>query len=62
MSTRQLRRTHPLETEVIEGLTVPTLAEMARIKLWLLATRLAALAALGEEVDFEMRLPEYTSI
>jgi hypothetical protein len=36
---RQLRRTRPLETEVIEGLNVPTLAEMARIKAWLLATR-----------------------
>ncbi len=37
--TRQLRRTVPLETEVLEGLRVPTLAEMARIKAWLLATR-----------------------
>jgi len=36
---RQLRRTRPLETEEIEGLRVPTLAEMARIKSWLLATR-----------------------
>lgn len=36
---RQLRRTQPLETEVIEGLRVPTLAEMARIKAWLLVTR-----------------------
>ena len=36
---RQLRRTEPLETEVIEGLRVPTLAEMVRIKAWLLATR-----------------------
>jgi hypothetical protein len=36
---RQLRRTRPLETEVISGLRVPTLAEMARIKAWLLATR-----------------------
>ena len=36
---RQLRRTRPLETEVIHGLCVPTLAEMARIKAWLLATR-----------------------
>jgi hypothetical protein len=36
---RQLRRTRPLETEVVSGLTVPTLAEMARIKAWLLATR-----------------------
>jgi hypothetical protein len=36
---RQLRRTRPLETEEIEGLRVPTLPEMARIKAWLLATR-----------------------
>jgi hypothetical protein len=36
---RQLRRTEPLETEVVDGLRVPTLAEMARIKAWLLATR-----------------------
>ncbi|MFZ5469565.1 MAG: hypothetical protein ACOZIN_09020 [Myxococcota bacterium] len=36
---RQLRRVAPLETELIEGLRVPTLAEMARIKAWLLATR-----------------------
>jgi len=37
---RQLRRVHPLETEVVGGLRVPSLAEMARIKAWLLATRL----------------------
>ena len=36
---RQLRRTRPLETELVDGLKVPTLAEMARIKAWLLATR-----------------------
>jgi hypothetical protein len=36
---RQLRRTRPLETEIVSGLTVPTLAEMARVKAWLLATR-----------------------
>jgi hypothetical protein len=36
---RQLRRTAPLETEMIQGLKVPTLREMARIKGWLLATR-----------------------
>jgi hypothetical protein len=36
---RQLRRTVPLQTEMIAGLRVPTLAEMARIKAWLLATR-----------------------
>jgi hypothetical protein len=36
---RQLRRTRPLETEVVAGLRVPTLAEMTRVKAWLLATR-----------------------
>ena len=36
---RQLRRVAPLQTEVVAGLTVPTLPEMARIKAWLLATR-----------------------
>ena len=36
---RQLRRSAPLETTTVEGLRVPTLAEMARIKAWLLATR-----------------------
>jgi hypothetical protein len=36
---RQLRRTAPLETEKRLGLVIPTLAEMARIKAWLLATR-----------------------
>jgi hypothetical protein len=36
---RQLRRTRPLEIEEIEGLRVPSLAEMARIKAWLLVTR-----------------------
>ncbi len=36
---RQLRRSAPLETEELAGLRVPTLAEAARIKAWLLATR-----------------------
>ncbi|GMU62997.1 MAG: hypothetical protein AMXMBFR34_47600 [Myxococcaceae bacterium] len=36
---RQLRRAKPLEWEVVEGLRVPTLPEMARIKAWLLVTR-----------------------
>jgi hypothetical protein len=36
---RQLRRTRPLETEEVAGLRVPALAEMARIKAWLLVTR-----------------------
>jgi hypothetical protein len=38
---RQLRRSAPLEVETVEGLQVPTLAEMARIKAWLLVTRSA---------------------
>jgi hypothetical protein len=36
---RQLRRTRPLEIEEVAGLRVPTLAEMTRIKAWLLVTR-----------------------
>lgn len=36
---RQLRRVAPLEVEVLAGLRVPTLPEMARIKAWLLVTR-----------------------
>jgi hypothetical protein len=36
---RQLRRARPLEIEEVAGLRVPTLAEMARVKAWLLATR-----------------------
>jgi len=36
---RQLRRTRPLETEEVAGLQVPSLAEMTRIKAWLLVTR-----------------------
>jgi hypothetical protein len=36
---RQLRRAAPLETEVIAGIKVPTLAEMLRIKAWLVVTR-----------------------
>jgi hypothetical protein len=50
---RQLRRTEPLETEVIEGLRVPTLAEMARIKAWLLATRHTVRDFLDTVVLFE---------
>jgi hypothetical protein len=50
---RQLRRTRPLETEVVEGLRVPTLPEMARIKAWLLATRLTVRDYLDTVVLFE---------
>jgi len=63
---RQLRRTRPLETEVIAGLRVPTLAEMARIKAWLLVTRhtlrdyldtIVLLERLGPEVALEALAP-----
>lgn len=50
---RQLRRTRPLETEEIRGLRVPTLAEMARIKSWLLATRNTVRDYLDTVVLFE---------
>lgn len=36
---RQLIRQRPLETETIQGLRVPTLPEMLRIKAWLVVTR-----------------------
>lgn len=36
---RQLMRTRPLETQVIEGIRVPTPGEMLRIKAWLVVTR-----------------------
>lgn len=61
---RQLIRTEPLETEVIRGIRVPTLAEMARIKAWLVVTRnatrdyvdLCALCArLGDAVTEALR-------
>lgn len=51
---RQLRRAEPLETEVVEGLRVPTLAEMARIKAWLLATRRTVRDYLDTVVLFEL--------
>jgi hypothetical protein len=63
---RQLRRTRPLETEEIDGLRLPTLAEMARIKAWLLATRytvrdyldtVVLLERLGEERAIEALRP-----
>lgn len=50
---RQLRRTRPLETEEIDGLRVPTLAEMSRIKAWLLATRQTTRDYLDAVVLFE---------
>jgi hypothetical protein len=50
---RQLRRTQPLEVEEIDGLRVPTLAEMARIKAWLLATRHTVRDYLDTVVLFE---------
>ncbi len=50
---RQLRRTAPLETEEIDGRRVPTLAEMARIKAWLLLTRYTVRDYLDTVVLFE---------
>ena len=50
---RQLRRVRPLETEALLGLRVPTLAEMARIKAWLLATRYTTRDYLDTAVLFE---------
>jgi hypothetical protein len=50
---RQLRRTRPLETEEVSGLRVPTLAEMARIKAWLVATRNTVRDYLDTVVLFE---------
>src|SRR5207237_201788 len=50
---RQLRRTRPLDTEEVAGLRVPTLAEMARIKAWLLATRHTVRDYLDTVVLFE---------
>lgn len=50
---RQLRRSEPLETETVSGLRVPTLAEMARIKAWLLATRHTVRDYLDTVVLFE---------
>ncbi len=50
---RQLRRTRPLDTEVVAGLRVPTLPEMGRIKSWLLATRYTLRDYLDTVVLFE---------
>src|SRR5207237_583661 len=43
----------PLDTEEVAGLRVPTLAEMARIKAWLLATRHTVRDYLDTVVLFE---------
>ena len=50
---RQLRRTAPLDVEEVAGLRVPTLAEMARIKAWLLAARYTTRDYLDTVVLFE---------
>jgi hypothetical protein len=50
---RQLRRTRPLEVEEVAGLRVPTLAEMARIKAWLLVVRHTVRDYLDTVVLFE---------
>lgn len=59
---RQLRRSQPLETEVLQGLRVPTLAEMARIKAWMLATRHTVRDYLDTVVLFEQLGEAATSI
>ena len=51
--SRQHRRQRSLETEEVAGLRVPTLAEMARIKAWLLATRNTTRDYLDSVVLFE---------
>jgi hypothetical protein len=50
---RQLRRTRPLETTEINGVRLPTLVEMARIKAWLLAIRHTVRDYLDTVVLFE---------
>jgi hypothetical protein len=50
---RQLRRTRPLDIEEVAGLRVPTLAEMARIKAWLLVIRHTVRDYLDTVVLFE---------
>src|SRR5207247_7526369 len=50
---RQLRRTVPLETEIVSGLRVPTLAEMARIKAWLVVARNTLRDCVDASVLFE---------
>jgi hypothetical protein len=59
---RQLRRTRPLETEEVQGLRVPTLAEMARIKAWLLATRHTVRDYLDTVVLFERLGTDATTV
>ena len=58
---RQLRRTQPLDTKIVAGLRVPTLAEIARIKAWLLATRNTVRDYLDTVVLFE-RLGEDAAV
>jgi hypothetical protein len=45
---RQLRRALPLETQTVDGILVPTLPEMLRVKGWLVVTR----NALRDYLDF----------
>lgn len=53
---RQLIRSAPLETTVVQGITIPTVDEMLRIKGWLVVTRNAVrdyldFCALAEQLD-----------
>lgn len=59
---RQLRRTQALETEIKEGIRLPTLAEMARIKAWMLATRHTVRDYLDTVVLFECLGEQQTEI
>lgn len=36
---RQLKRSKPLETEIIEGIKIPTIGEMLRVKGWMIVSR-----------------------
>lgn len=39
MVVRQLRRAQPLEVEEVEGIRIPTVAEMIRVESWLIVRR-----------------------
>lgn len=61
LGLRQLRRTQPLETTQVQGLLIPTVEEMARVKAFLLAERRSTrdfvdLAALLKQLGDEASL------
>ena len=66
---RQLIRRAPLETTIVEGITIPTMEEMLRIKGWLVVTRNAVrdyldFCALGDRLghDFERAMRSMDSL